>query len=175
MKNKLTETNKNIPSIAAAWQRIGQSHKWAGNAPIPIIMRLKKVSHMMTLQMEQEMDLSLPQMRILFEAYHCPNISQAALHKSYQVDPASITRTVQNMERDGLIVRRPDTKDNRLMQIELTDKGRALAEALPERIAAYELQLTAGLSDSEILQLHSLLERIEAQLLINNENLELVK
>src|SRR5262245_54256714 len=40
----------------------------------------------------------------------------------------SMTRLVQDMERDGLIQRRPDPTDGRGVRIRITAKGRALVE-----------------------------------------------
>lgn len=146
---------------AKGWERLKQSQTWAANAEVPLMVRLSRANRLMNQHLEEETGLSTSQMRILFEALEADGISQLALHKHYKVDPASITRTVQAMERDGLITRRPDISDNRLMRVYATQKGRDLAEVLPERLARFEQAMLSGLSDSEILELHRLLERVE--------------
>src|SRR5690349_5308717 len=98
---------------AKGWEQFRHTYTWAGNAKVPLMARLGRASKLMTHRLEDELNMSLPQVRILFEALDPEGISQSALHKQYKVDPASITRTVQTMERDGLVTRRPDDKDNR--------------------------------------------------------------
>jgi len=41
-----------------------------------------------------------------------------------KLEPATITSVLSNMERDGLIERRPNENDKRVSQVFLTDKGR---------------------------------------------------
>lgn len=153
-----------------AWERMNSTQIWAGKAKMPLMMRLVRTSKLVGQRMEDSMNLSLPHMRILWEATQPGGVSQSDLHKQYKVDPASITRTVQTLERDGLITRAPDPADNRLMRVFITDKGRALVETLPARIAEFERQLVEGLEDTEILQLHSLLDRLEARLIGEGAN-----
>lgn len=157
-----TETY-NLPSPKAAWERISRTQKWAANARIPLMVRLSRTSRLVTYHLEEAMKLNTSQMRVLFEANYYEGVSQLDLHKKYQIDPASITRTVQTMERDGLVTRSPDPTDNRLMRVFITEKGRALAETLPAQLAGFEQIIVNGLSEAEISQLHNLLERIEAQ------------
>ncbi len=146
------------------WRRLSQTQTWAANANIPLMFRLSRTSRVVSQQLEEFIELSMPQMRILFEALEPKGVSQSTLTKQYQIDPASITRTVQAMERDGLITRHPDENDNRLMRVYITDKGRQLTESLPPQLVIFEQQVVKGLTDSEILLLHSLLEKIEGQM-----------
>lgn len=148
------------PQAMEAWSRLKKSQKWAAGAEIPITVHLGRAHKTAIQRMEEGMNLSLPQMRILMEALNPEGVSQATLHKHYKIDPASITRTVQAMERDGLVVRRPDEKDNRFMRVYATAQGHNLAETLPARIANFERKVLQGFSDEEILQLHVYLERI---------------
>jgi MarR family transcriptional regulator, organic hydroperoxide resistance regulator len=128
------------------------------------MFRISRTARFIAQQLEEQLDLSTPQMRILFEALEPEGVSQAVLCKQYQVDPASITRTVQAMERDGLVTRHVDESDNRYMRVYATEKGRILAESLPAKIASFEQHLVEGLSDDEILMLHTLLERLGMQI-----------
>ncbi len=160
-----TETyNPRTRPTSRAWERFKQSQVWAANAPLPLMVQLLRTSRLVSQQVEEATQVTLPQMRILFEALEPEGVSQSTLHKHYLVDPAAITRTVQAMERDGLITRSSDPSDNRFMRVFITDKGRQLIEATPPRMAEYEQRMVKGLTDSEILQLHALLERIEIQL-----------
>jgi MarR family transcriptional regulator for hemolysin len=160
--NPTISTNQS--SKRETWRRLSQSQTWAANASVPLMFRLGRTNRVVAQQLEEFIALSLPQMRILFEALEPEGVSQATLTKQYQIDPASITRTVQAMERDGLITRRPDENDNRLMRVYITEKGRLLTESLPPQLVIFEQQVVKGLTENEILLLHSLLEKIEGQM-----------
>lgn len=159
------------PGVAEAPPRsrkwFKEEYKWAGGAHLPLMMHMSRASHFMSQKLEAAIKLSVPQMRILFEALDPKGVSQSFLGKRHNVDPASITRTVQAMERDGLITRQPDAKDNRLMRVFITEKGRALIESIPPQLQQFEKELLEGWSDAEILQFHALLDKLEQRLDIN--------
>ncbi|MDB5078885.1 MAG: MarR family transcriptional protein [Chloroflexi bacterium] len=140
------------------------SQKWAGKASLPLMTHLGRASHLVTQKLVAEIKISISQIRVLFEALDPNGVSQSFLGKRYNVDPASITRTVQAMERDGLITRKPDASDNRLMRVYITEKGRELLETIPPRLFQFEQYLLEGWTESEIIQLHSFLDRIEQRM-----------
>lgn len=144
------------------------SHKWAGNAALPLMSHLGRASHLVTQKLEAEIKISSSQIRILFEALDPDGVSQSFLGKRHNVDPASITRTVQAMERDELIIRKPDASDNRFMRVYITQKGRNLIETIPPRLFQFEQFLIEGWTESEILQLHTLLDKIEQRMDIDH-------
>lgn len=159
---KTTDTLR--PTQSEAWKRFKESQHWAANAPLPLTTRLFRANHLLSNRFGERIELSTPQMRVLFEALEPEGVSQATICKHYNIDPSAVTRTVQAMERDGLVVRKIDSNDNRLMRVFITDKGRQLIDGLPERVAAFEHEMLDGWTDEEILQLHSLLEKLENSL-----------
>ncbi len=140
------------------------SQQWAAHAPLPLMIHLSRTSHLVTQKLEADTKISRSQMRVLFESLDPEGVSQSFLGKHNRVDPASITRTVQTMERDGLVTRRPDARDNRYMRVYITAKGRELLEAMPPRLHQFEQDLLAGWTEPEIRQLHALLDKIEQRL-----------
>ncbi len=151
-----------------AWHRLTKAQRWAGNAEAPLSMRLGRTSHLVTSALEQALGFSYSQIRILFGAMEPEGVIQATLSRLAKVDPAAITRSLQAMERDGLIRREPDAKDNRCMRIFVTEKGQTLAQAIPGKIAEFEASLTEGLQDEEILAMHRLLLHLEERLFSGN-------
>lgn len=63
------------------------------------------------------------------------------------VTRATITGLVDTLEKDGLVIRKPDAQDRRMMNVEMTEKGITLLESMvPEhfrRVASIIGQLTA--------------------------------
>jgi DNA-binding MarR family transcriptional regulator len=50
------------------------------------------------------------------------------------LDPATVVRTVDSLERRGLVVRRRDRHDRRQVFVEFTDSGRSMRQALMEEM-----------------------------------------
>jgi DNA-binding MarR family transcriptional regulator len=76
-----------------------------------------------------------------------------------QVHPTSITSTVQRLEADGLVTRRPHPDDGRAVLAEITDAGRALVEAATADLVAADFAL-GSLSDEQLAQLSELLRPV---------------
>jgi DNA-binding MarR family transcriptional regulator len=77
-------------------------------------------------------------------------------------DRTATTRAVDDLERLGLVVRKPDPADRRAHAVELTDAGRrrrAEAGRVGDRVAAV---LLAGFGPAERDTLMDLLERLVA-------------
>ena len=72
------------------------------------------------------------------------------LAQAEQVEPPTMTRLVDGMERDGYVVRAPDPEDGRAVIVRATAKGvRALNQGRARRVAALATAL-AGLSAAEV-------------------------
>ena len=87
--------------------------------------------HIITVQKElgqlfdSEMDgLSLTRYDILSNLYHVGALRQRDLQQRVDVDHAAITRHLKQLETQGLIVRKRCEKDNRVIYVDLTDRGR---------------------------------------------------
>ena len=159
---------ENPKKMFTVWKRLTMSHRWAGNAEGPLMMRLGRTNHLVSQALEQALGFNSSHIRILFAALEPEGVTQSMLSKSYKVDPAAITRSIQAMEREGLVYRAPDPADNRCLRILATEKGKTLAHTMPDKIAAFEARLTEGLNDAEIITLHRLLSHLEDRLLTGN-------
>ena len=75
-----------------------------------------------------------------------------------QVEPPTMTRLVDAMERDGQVTRAPDPQDRRAVLLRATAKGeRALAKARAQRVA----MLAAGVRSLSPPQLAALAKGME--------------
>ena len=75
----------------------------------------------------------------------------------------TIVNTATRMEDAGLVIRRPDLADGRLVRLHLTPRGRSVRTAVRNSRAALERQATATLTTAELAHLHSALTKIIAQ------------
>ncbi len=86
---------------------------------------------------------------------------QSALATLFNTDSASMTRTVQRLERSGYVRRVRDPSDGRATLVEPTPAGLALRSQVEEVWRDLE-QLTLGdLGPPDVVQLHSTLSALE--------------
>jgi DNA-binding MarR family transcriptional regulator len=76
-----------------------------------------------------------------------------------QVHPTSVTSIVQRLEAAGLVLKRPDVTDGRVVLAEITDAGRAVVEQATTALVNADFAL-GDLSDDELGQLSSLLRPV---------------
>jgi MarR family transcriptional regulator for hemolysin len=76
----------------------------------------------------------------------------------------TVVNTATRMEHAGLVARRPDPQDARLVRIHLTDRGRALRDVIGAARDELARHATATLTKDERRHLRSALEKIVKQL-----------
>lgn len=88
------------------------------------------------------------------------------------VTTPAVTKLATRLAEAGLLERRPDSHDNRLVRLWLTSAGRALQEPIEFERQRLEDQLTAGLTKTERVHLIRALTKIRAAAtdLIANSN-----
>ena len=100
------------------------------------------------------------QPRIMGILAHNPGISQRVLSERLAITPASTTAQVQKMEIQGLIERRPDPDDQRVLRLYLTEKGREIDRNLVAGLDGLEATFLEGLGQEEITEFRRLLLHI---------------
>ncbi|HEY0122018.1 MAG TPA: MarR family transcriptional regulator [Rhizobium sp.] len=88
-----------------------------------------------------------------------PGIHPSAIAQINLRDRAEVARTLNRLEKDGLIYRRPGRKDSRSWSLFLTEKGEAIVEPLRQRIRESR-QFLFDVGDEEYEQAMTLLRRI---------------
>jgi len=96
---------------------------------------------------------------VLFEVRARPT-SQQALIDSIGVDASKLVGLLNDLEADGLIVRRRDPEDRRRHIVEVSKEGRARLAAAERAAGKVEERLFAGLDEEQRRQLHALLAQV---------------
>lgn len=91
-------------------------------------------------------------------------MTQTQLADALCVDASTVTKTLARLERDGVVVRRPDSDDGRVSRVYLTAQGRRLLKPVIEVWKQAEELLVKGLTRAEREQLRQLLLRVSANL-----------
>ena len=75
-------------------------------------------------------------------------------------DGAGTTRLLDRLEKKGVVVRLAGTGDRRLVVVELTETGKAIAARATPSFQLVNKRLLAGFSEAEVKQLRSMLLRL---------------
>jgi MarR family transcriptional regulator for hemolysin len=128
---------------------------------------LKSVSRLSSKNFEhyaRELDLDLTECKVLVHLARNEGVSQARLAELSDTAPMTLVRSLDRMETDHWIERRPDPGDRRAHRLYLTDKAHSLLERI-WRIADHAReQAFAGISNADRNRLLDLLEQVHANL-----------
>jgi MarR family transcriptional regulator, transcriptional regulator for hemolysin len=91
-------------------------------------------------------------------------ISQSALGGHVHLEGATITHHIDRLEQLGLVSRRSDPKDRRVRNLELTPAGAQLHATLLSAMREFERTLLDGLSERQLAELRTTLNRISENL-----------
>ena len=96
---------------------------------------------------------------VMFEVQACPT-SQQALIETIGVDASQLVGLLNDLEADGLIVRRRDPEDRRRHIVEVSAKGTARLEDAKKIATTVEEELLAGLDADQRAALLVLLAQV---------------
>ena len=91
-------------------------------------------------------------------------ISQRELVRRLYVKPSTVTVMIQRMNKAGLVERKTDQTDQRVMRIYLTEQGRKAYKEVCEVSAQLEAQLIYGFTEEEQQRLRSYFNRLRDNL-----------
>jgi len=93
-----------------------------------------------------------------------PGLSQKELAEVMEVEPITVARLIDRMERRGIVERRPDPKDRRVWRVHLRPAAQPLLGALHEARTALARMITCGLDRAAIAQFSESLMTMKATL-----------
>lgn len=91
-------------------------------------------------------------------------IRVTALAEMLDVDAPTVTRKIQQLERDGLVIRHADPDDGRASRIALTAAGRRTLERVLKARRAWLDRLLEGWDDDDLTRFGALLGRFSTSL-----------
>ncbi|WP_188197098.1 MarR family winged helix-turn-helix transcriptional regulator [Nonomuraea sp. SYSU D8015] len=86
---------------------------------------------------------------LLNELWREDGLTQGELIARLGVEPPTVTKTLQRLERAGFVHRAPDPDRPRVGRVHLTDAGKALREPVEEIWTRMDEDLQRGLDDTE--------------------------
>jgi DNA-binding MarR family transcriptional regulator len=128
------------------------------------LVKLGKAHRALVSDAFAELGLHLGQDLLLGELWEDDGLSQSELIARLGVEPPTMTKMLQRMERAGLLRRERAPAGGRVWRVYLTERGRALERPVREIRAEVERRLLAGLRPEERASLRPLLARLTANL-----------
>lgn len=99
------------------------------------------------------------QSMVLCKLFIQDGMTQSEIAQQLSVQGATVTDMLQRMEEAGLVSRRRDLEDNRLVRVYLTDSGREKERSIMEQFLKLESAVFAGFDEKERALLRRLLNR----------------
>jgi MarR family transcriptional regulator, organic hydroperoxide resistance regulator len=106
---------------------------------------------------EREVGLSAATWFLLTMLIDEDGISQGEVSHRFEVDPSRITRLAQRLEKEGLLRRKRDPEDNRVVRMHATEEGRHLVEVRQERREGFEEGIRRELGQEELAEFRRVL------------------
>ena len=137
---------------------VKQLPHWAPTAGM-LLVKIGKAAERRFAEALKPTGLTPRHLGVLFEVQARPT-SQQALIETIGVDPSKLVGLLNDLEADGLIVRRRDPDDRRRHIVEVSEKGSVQLAKAKKIVAAVEVDLLTGLDEDQIEQLLVLLAQV---------------
>jgi DNA-binding MarR family transcriptional regulator len=118
----------------------------------------------------KQLDLPMAQLKSLFIITCKGSTNFRKLADDLGVTPSDVTRIIDRLVEQGLVIRGKDPADRRVIVLQATDKGRALLANLRESGANQMAQILARMSSEELRCLSLGLSALIRALKETNEN-----
>lgn len=100
--------------------------------PYRMMVAAQKLSEELAKQYRDRFGISIPEWRVLVHLAHSGNVSVRDIEARVAMEKSKVSRAAARLEEAGLIAKRINDEDRRLLQLALTPKGKAMmAELLP--------------------------------------------
>lgn len=126
---------------------------------------LYSASHAMTRAYRPRLDalgLTYPQYLVMLVLWEGDGLPVRALGERLGLDSATLTPLLKRLEAQGIVTRRRDTADERVVRIDLTEEGRTMRERA--RSIPLEIGHATGMGLPDIVELRRTLKRLAAAL-----------
>ena len=86
--------------------------------------------------------------------------SQLELARAIGIEGPTLTRHLDGLEESGIVQRVRDGADRRAVRVELTEEGERLFMTLRQAVIAFNRELTAGVTETELERVRKTLARL---------------
>lgn len=112
---------------------------------------------------DKRFKVSIPEWRVIAILGRFPGLSAVEVAERTMMDKVAVSRAVTKLIKKGRIDREFADADKRRSILNLSEDGRKLHDEIAELALGFERDLLQGLSDEELRQLNSIMERLLAR------------
>ncbi|WP_262699513.1 MULTISPECIES: MarR family winged helix-turn-helix transcriptional regulator [Streptomyces] len=134
------------------------------------LFRISRLHRILAGQLLREVGLHPSQELVMQQLWEHGCMRQVDICELVGSDAPTMTRTVQRLERTGLVRRVPSPTDRRSVMVEPTAVGRAVRTQVEGIRAELERRLSEGLTEAAQGEAVAVLERLERNLAHHAEN-----
>ncbi|MFJ1732959.1 MarR family winged helix-turn-helix transcriptional regulator [Streptomyces sp. NPDC088254] len=143
----------------------GELPEAARRGPIShAIFRVARLHRMLAGQLLREVGLHPAQELVMMQLWDRGRMRQTDLAQHVGADAATMTRTIQRLEKAGFVRRLRSTSDKRSVLVEPTAASQALRQQVEDLWARLEDYVAGDLAGAELSETLAVLERLEANL-----------
>jgi MarR family transcriptional regulator, organic hydroperoxide resistance regulator len=130
-----------------------------------LLMQVSKAHHDRARQRLSPLGLYNGQEIILLYLQQEDGQSQTALAEKLCIQPATLTKSLDRMERSGLSQRKQNPDDRRITQVHITERGQELCSSINDVWQKLDIETFAVLTAEEQETLRYLLAKVRTNLL----------
>lgn len=128
-----------------------------------LLYLLARVSHVLSGEFHQQLrrrGVAVPVWRVLASLTGSKGETVTGLAEVCLLQQPTMTKLLDRMVRDGLVVRSQDARDRRVVRVALTPKGDALAAELTRAAKQHETTVIARFPDMESVEMKAVLRSV---------------
>ena len=107
------------------------------------------------------MGLYQGQPRLLMLLWEQDGLTQSAIVETLELSQPTVAKTIDRLEKKGILSTRPDSEDKRIVRVFLTPKGRSLQDEVMLSFENMAEQLLAGFAREEKDQMIDTMKRLQ--------------
>ena len=130
-----------------------------------LLVNICHLHHTRAHQLFEAIGLYRGQPPVLLALWEKEGLTQTELAERLQNTPATVTKMLQRMEKSGFIQRKPDTEDQRVSRVYLTEAGRAIQIHVEAVWKIMEAEIFVNFKPEERVLLRRFLLQIRENLL----------
>lgn len=115
--------------------------------PYQLAVASSRISKAFAERYRAEFGLSIPEWRVLAHLSQSGSVSVREIHARVDMDKSKVSRAAARLEAAGLIEKRENPDDRRLLDMRLTDAGRTLIARIVPIADAYQAELVARMAE----------------------------
>lgn len=124
---------------------------------------LRKIDHIIRLKGREilsDFNITIPQFTALQILINNPGMTIGELSQKMALACSTVTDLIDRMERNGLVVRKKDENDKRVVRIEVLSKGHEILDKVLEKRISYLNNKMDGLTEEQKVLLSEGLEQL---------------